>query len=129
MGSEPSKLLKECNPNIRYITGFGHMGDGNLHLNVATEIKNDEFGAMLNEYIFSWCRQNGCSISAEHGLGVAKPNAVLHSSTRGSVRSKYSVGNGILAQASGCSWLLKMWGMRQAGNRAAKTARVVTVEG
>ena len=59
-----------------YITGYGHIGDTNLHINVALKNKNDagEIEKILEPYIFEYLRNVKGSISAEHGLGVMKSN-------------------------------------------------------
>jgi FAD/FMN-containing dehydrogenase len=56
---------------------FGHLGDGNIHYNVAQPV-----GADKTEYLQRWDAMNGVvfeivaklggSISAEHGIGVMK---------------------------------------------------------
>lgn len=56
----------------RSVFGFGHMGDGNLHLQIAI----DEYSVQLHEYIEERLMKrvhelNG-SISAEHGIGFLK---------------------------------------------------------
>lgn len=54
------------------VFGFGHVGDGNIHINVvdcgAGESKMTEIG----DFIFYWVSKNGGSVSAEHGIGQAK---------------------------------------------------------
>lgn len=56
---------------------FGHIGDGNLHLNILSPEGMDykEFVAaceQVNPKIFSLLQQLGGSISAEHGVGLLK---------------------------------------------------------
>ena len=64
------------------VTGFGHLGDGNLHLNVYTpgvfEQRADVLGA-IEPFVYEWIAARRGSISAEHGIGVMKPN-YLHMS-------------------------------------------------
>jgi len=47
---------------------FGHVGDGNLHVNVTGLAGNDDFDQSIYELVIS---MDG-SISAEHGIGTAK---------------------------------------------------------
>ena len=64
------------------VTGFGHLGDGNLHLNIVTPGRFEKEDAVMNAiepYVFEWIRDRRGSISAEHGVGVMKP-AFLHMS-------------------------------------------------
>ena len=48
---------------------FGHIGDGNLHLNVSGLDLDDE---RVDEAVLGLVAEAGGSISAEHGIGVAK---------------------------------------------------------
>ena len=55
-------------------TGFGHIGDGNLHLQVAVPGYEDkELQQKLNNivepFIMGFVKEAGGSISAEHGVG------------------------------------------------------------
>jgi FAD/FMN-containing dehydrogenase len=56
---------------------FGHIGDGNLHINVMKpdDLDRDAFFAQTSEAdhaLFSLVRDHGGSISAEHGIGLLK---------------------------------------------------------
>jgi FAD/FMN-containing dehydrogenase len=53
---------------------FGHVGDGNLHLNVTGLVPDD---ARVDAAVLGLVAELGGSISAEHGIGVAK-RAFLH---------------------------------------------------
>eukprot|EP00816_Leptocylindrus_hargravesii_P011392 CAMPEP_0196804076 /NCGR_PEP_ID=MMETSP1362-20130617/3603_1 /TAXON_ID=163516 /ORGANISM="Leptocylindrus danicus, Strain CCMP1856" /LENGTH=515 /DNA_ID=CAMNT_0042176097 /DNA_START=190 /DNA_END=1737 /DNA_ORIENTATION=+ len=59
------------------VTSWGHVIDGNLHLNVTTpnvrEKESDILG-LIEPFIFETVVQRGGSISAEHGLGQSKNN-------------------------------------------------------
>ncbi|MGH8887779.1 MAG: FAD-binding oxidoreductase [Egibacteraceae bacterium] len=48
---------------------FGHLGDGNLHVNVLGPPPDDE---AIDEAVLRLAATHGGSISAEHGIGVAK---------------------------------------------------------
>ena len=54
------------------VVGYGHMGDSNLHLNVATRRYDKEVERQLEPYVYEWIAKRNGSISAEHGLGLAK---------------------------------------------------------
>ncbi|OLY82692.1 D-2-hydroxyglutarate dehydrogenase, mitochondrial [Smittium mucronatum] len=60
-------------PHLRYVTGFGHLGDGNLHLNVVVDRYNAETTHIFETSIFEYAAGHHGSISAEHGLGSIKP--------------------------------------------------------
>ena len=54
------------------VVGYGHMGDGNLHLNVPTRRYDKEVEKQLEPFVYEWVAKRNGSISAEHGLGIAK---------------------------------------------------------
>jgi FAD/FMN-containing dehydrogenase len=54
------------------VVGYGHMGDSNLHLNVPIRRYDKEVEKMLEPYVYEWVQKRQGSISAEHGLGIAK---------------------------------------------------------
>ena len=56
---------------------FGHMGDGNIHLNVSQPLDGDKQAFLarwneVNEIVFAIVLELGGTISAEHGIGVLK---------------------------------------------------------
>jgi FAD/FMN-containing dehydrogenase len=54
------------------VVGYGHMGDSNLHLNVSTRRFDKEVEKELEPFVYEWIQKRNGSISAEHGLGIAK---------------------------------------------------------
>ena len=59
------------------IVWFGHIGDGNLHLNILKPehmAKEEFFGkcATVNKWVFEIVQKYNGSISAEHGVGMTK---------------------------------------------------------
>ncbi|KAF2467787.1 D-lactate dehydrogenase-like protein 2 [Lindgomyces ingoldianus] len=54
------------------VVGYGHMGDANLHLNVPTRRYDKEVEKQLEPFVYEWVQMKNGSISAEHGLGIAK---------------------------------------------------------
>ena len=78
------------NPCLRGRSGarasclFGHIGDGNLHVNVMKPDAMDksEFLRRTSEgdpEVFSLVRAHGGSISAEHGIGLLKKKYLHYS--------------------------------------------------
>lgn len=61
------------------VVGYGHMGDSNLHLNVATRRYDKEVEKMLEPWVYEWVKERQGSISAEHGLGLAKKDYITYS--------------------------------------------------
>ncbi|MFC5475113.1 FAD-binding oxidoreductase [Paraherbaspirillum soli] len=74
-------LLQQRFPGCRNVT-FGHLGDGNLHYNVAPppDRPADEFlqrQTEINRVVHDSVDRFGGSISAEHGLGALKREEIL----------------------------------------------------
>ncbi|KAI9794505.1 MAG: hypothetical protein M1833_000365 [Piccolia ochrophora] len=61
------------------VVGYGHMGDCNLHLNVATRGFDKRVEEELEPFVYEWVKEKHGSISAEHGLGLAKKAFVGYS--------------------------------------------------
>lgn len=61
------------------VIGYGHMGDSNLHLNVAVRRYDKAVEKVLEPYVYEWIEKRKGSISAEHGLGLAKKNYIQYS--------------------------------------------------
>lgn len=70
------QIVAENYPDFE-ICWFGHIGDGNLHLNILkpADLSKDEFFAkcqIVNKYVFDIVKKYDGSISAEHGVGMTK---------------------------------------------------------
>ncbi len=61
------------------VVGYGHMGDSNLHLNVAVRRYDKAVEKELEPFVYEWIAKRNGSISAEHGLGLAKKNYIGYS--------------------------------------------------
>lgn len=85
------------------VVAYGHLGDGNLHLNISTEQYNDSvmtfslvhlpfeiicFNGQLHlwqilskiePFVYEWTSKHHGSISAEHGLGLMKASKIHYS--------------------------------------------------
>ncbi|KAH6654375.1 D-lactate dehydrogenase-like protein 2 [Truncatella angustata] len=61
------------------VVGYGHMGDSNLHLNVAVRRYDKRVEKILEPFVYEWIAERNGSISAEHGLGLAKKNYIGYS--------------------------------------------------
>lgn len=69
-------IVKDNYPDFE-ICWFGHIGDGNLHLNILkpAHLSKDEFFEkcqVVNQYVFETVQKYQGSISAEHGVGMTK---------------------------------------------------------
>lgn len=54
------------------VVAFGHLGDGNVHLNLPVREYNKEVLDAIEPWVYEWIQKHNGSISAEHGLGIAK---------------------------------------------------------
>jgi FAD/FMN-containing dehydrogenase len=74
---ETDALMRNRYPGIRIIN-FGHLGDGNLHYNIApplgvdARIFNENNEKPIHELIYAQVERCNGSISAEHGVGQLK---------------------------------------------------------
>jgi len=64
---------------VNDVVGYGHMGDSNLHLNVAVRRYDKKVEKALEPFVYEWIEKRSGSISAEHGLGLAKKNYIGYS--------------------------------------------------
>ncbi|OAA64290.1 actin interacting protein 2 [Niveomyces insectorum RCEF 264] len=62
-----------------HVVGYGHMGDCNLHLNVAVRRYDPRVEQALEPFVYEWVQSRQGSISAEHGLGLAKKKYIGYS--------------------------------------------------
>ncbi|OQW46572.1 MAG: FAD-linked oxidase [Proteobacteria bacterium SG_bin7] len=79
--TEVDNLLKNDYPNFE-IVWFGHIGDGNLHISILKpdDWKKEKFFEAcrkVDEHLYATIQKFEGSISAEHGVGLAK-KAFLH---------------------------------------------------
>lgn len=76
-------LLSYNDPSAPAIScvGYGHIGDGNLHLNVAVREYSKELEQALEPFVYEFVSSKHGSISAEHGLGFQKKKYINYSKT------------------------------------------------
>jgi FAD/FMN-containing dehydrogenase len=81
--AEVEAVVNENYPEFEIIW-FGHIGDGNVHLNVLKpdELPLDEFQQRCGEvskWVFDIVQRYGGSVSAEHGVGLLKKDYLHYS--------------------------------------------------
>ncbi|RKP39449.1 D-lactate dehydrogenase 2 [Dimargaris cristalligena] len=64
---------------VKEVTGYGHVGDSNLHLNVVAKEYSPTVSSALEPFIYEWIANHKGSISAEHGLGLMKAPYLCYS--------------------------------------------------
>ncbi len=81
--AEVEAVVSEAYPDFE-IVWFGHIGDGNVHLNVLKpeDLPREEFQARCAEvsrWVFEIVQRYGGSVSAEHGVGLLKKDYLHYS--------------------------------------------------
>ena len=67
--------------------GYGHLGDGNLHLNISvpgykeTEL-HEKLSKFLEPRVMDFVKKHKGSVSAEHGIGLMKVNYLNYSKSQ-----------------------------------------------
>jgi D-2-hydroxyglutarate dehydrogenase len=85
------ELVEDVRARTRHMAGvvtvgYGHVGDGNLHLNVSCASgHSDELLDILEPHVYEWTARVNGSISAEHGIGRMKASALRYSKPREAV--------------------------------------------
>ena len=80
---EVETVVNENYPDFE-IVWFGHIGDGNVHLNILKPeaLSVDEFRSQCGEvskWVFEIVQRYGGSVSAEHGVGLLKKEYLTYS--------------------------------------------------
>ena len=84
------KLLKLNYPHFEVIT-FGHLGDGNLHINILKpdKLPRDQFikeCEKASQILFELIKKYEGSISAEHGVGLLKKDYLSYSRSQEEIK-------------------------------------------
>ncbi|PNJ10545.1 D-2-hydroxyglutarate dehydrogenase, mitochondrial isoform X3 [Pongo pygmaeus] len=72
-------LRARLGPHAKHVVGYGHLGDGNLHLNVTAEAFSPSLLGALEPHVYEWTAGQQGSVSAEHGVGFRKRNVLGYS--------------------------------------------------
>ncbi|KAG8013258.1 D-2-hydroxyglutarate dehydrogenase [Nibea albiflora] len=72
-------MREHLGDRAKSVVGYGHVGDGNLHLNVTSPAKDPALLAAIEPFVYEWTARCHGSISAEHGLGLKKRNYIYYS--------------------------------------------------
>jgi FAD/FMN-containing dehydrogenase len=72
--------LRQSWPDARIIW-YGHLGDGNIHLQVAVPSVRPHPDHAIDEIVYDHLREHGGTITAEHGLGTLKAPWLAHCRT------------------------------------------------
>ncbi|XP_056265074.1 D-2-hydroxyglutarate dehydrogenase, mitochondrial isoform X2 [Pseudoliparis swirei] len=75
-------LREHLGGRAKSVVGYGHVGDGNLHLNITSPAKDPALLAAIEPFVYEWTASCRGSVSAEHGLGLKKRNYIYYSKPR-----------------------------------------------
>lgn len=78
-------LRERCKDSALCTVGYGHLGDGNLHLNIIGSTHSTQLLSLIEPYIYERTAQVRGSISAEHGLGLKKAGFIHYSKSKEAV--------------------------------------------
>lgn len=67
------------------VMGYGHVGDGNLHLTIVSE-QDEKIKELLYPHVYEEVKRLNGSISAEHGIGVLKRGLIGYTKEDSSVQ-------------------------------------------
>ncbi|KAJ3337140.1 hypothetical protein HDU93_001521 [Gonapodya sp. JEL0774] len=76
---------------VARVVGFGHLGDGNLHLNVGGPVYDKEVVEAIEPFVYEWLEKVQGSISAEHGLGLHKAPHLHYSKPAPMIRLMHQI--------------------------------------
>lgn len=87
---EIDAVVTEHYPDFEIIW-FGHIGDGNLHLNILKpeNLEKEVFFEkceQVNKWVFDIVQRYGGSVSAEHGVGLVKKNYLEYTRSSGDIQ-------------------------------------------
>ncbi|KAJ8329386.1 D-lactate ferricytochrome c oxidoreductase [Batrachochytrium dendrobatidis] len=72
-------------PFVKQVVGFGHVGDGNLHLNVIASEWSKDIERAIEPKVYNLVQTAYGSVSAEHGIGLSKTIYLSHSKTKDAI--------------------------------------------
>lgn len=87
------EVLRErlTDPKIVRISGYGHLGDGNIHVQISIPTYDARIAAQIEPFIFEYVASLRGSVSAEHGIGFMKTKYLNLSRTSSEINLMRSV--------------------------------------
>ncbi|KAI4499154.1 hypothetical protein M0802_005737 [Mischocyttarus mexicanus] len=71
--------------HVTRISGYGHIGDGNIHVQVSIPTYQEDIASQLEPFIFEYISKVRGSVSAEHGIGFKKTKYLHLSRTQSEI--------------------------------------------
>ncbi|XP_067006180.2 D-2-hydroxyglutarate dehydrogenase, mitochondrial isoform X2 [Anabrus simplex] len=81
----PIMAKRLAGTSVKRCTGIGHIGDGNLHLNITSKEFDYEIHNLVEPFVFEWTSKLKGSVSAEHGIGFKKTKFIHYSKSESSL--------------------------------------------
>ncbi|CAG9859625.1 unnamed protein product [Phyllotreta striolata] len=78
-------VMRERVKDAVRVCGYGHLGDGNIHLQVTLKEFNEEVLRIIEPFIYEYTAKLRGSVSAEHGVGFRKPKYIHYSKSPGAI--------------------------------------------
>lgn len=88
-----SHANQEDAAKIKRLNGYGHIGDGNLHINISCDEYDSGVEKILEPFIYNYVSKINGSVSAEHGLGFKKSKYIYLSKPENSVKIMKQIKN------------------------------------
>lgn len=83
---EDTRTRLQGRDDVTRVVGFGHVGDGNLHLNITGPRYEEPVLGLLEPWLWERARHCRGSISAEHGVGFKKRDVLGYSKSPEAIR-------------------------------------------
>lgn len=72
-------MTTQLGQDAKRVCGYGHLGDGNIHLNITSEKFDKSLHNKIEPFVYEWVAKHNGSISAEHGIGFKKRDYLHYS--------------------------------------------------
>lgn len=79
---QKAQLYNDESSPVKLVCGYGHIGDGNLHLNIVAKEFQDQVTRVFEPFVYEWVSGQRGSISAEHGVGLMKRDYLGYSKSQ-----------------------------------------------
>ncbi|KAK5646932.1 hypothetical protein RI129_005396 [Pyrocoelia pectoralis] len=79
------KMKERLGSDASRVSGYGHIGDGNIHLNISVPEFSPDILKKVEPYVYELTSTYKGSISAEHGVGFRKPPYIHYSKSENAI--------------------------------------------
>ncbi|KAF7279777.1 hypothetical protein GWI33_006760 [Rhynchophorus ferrugineus] len=75
-----------ANDDVVRVSGYGHLGDGNIHFQVSVREFSQDILKKIEPFVYEYTSKLRGSVSAEHGIGFRKPKYIHYSKSPESIQ-------------------------------------------